>query len=82
MGDALDKTVKYEQLLISRLTIVMAREIDHIRNNNPVSLLPFFPFFSNLTSRIFNSNLYNSSILANVRNAIGINYRLIGKVES
>lgn len=72
MGDALDKTVKYEQLLISRLTIVMAREIDHIRNNNPVSLLPFFLFFP-ILRREFLTQIYIIRILANVRNAMNWN---------
>lgn len=43
MADALDKTVKYEQLLISRLTIAIVRQMDYIRNNNPLLFLNLIP---------------------------------------
>lgn len=46
MADALNKTVKYEQLLISRLTIAIVRQMDYIRNNNPLLfLIPRFLTF-------------------------------------
>lgn len=43
MADALNKTVKYEQLLISRLTIAIVRQMDYIRNNNPLLFLNLIP---------------------------------------